>query len=294
MNKLTLGYIFFILTAIAYGSFEVASKIALHGSGIDALHVNLAKFGIGMLTLLPFMIPAIKKQTVTPKDHLHFALLGILVGISMLSLVASIPALGSAALAGLIFSSNPVFTVIFGHTIAKEKGSKYLWPAVIIGIIGMITISAHKIIGVKHIDWWELTLVFFAAITFSLYSVLSKMKNHYVDKYVNIFFTFIWALITFIVILLFKREPLFIPAMYTDAKVLGALLWIGIVVTGLGYIFYFKGMELAGVHRSTTVFFLKPVVAGTLAWLILGETITWNMILGTLFVLGSMYLLYKE
>ena len=294
MNKITLGYIFFILTALAYGSFEVASKIALHGKGIDPLHVNLAKFGIGMLTLLPFMITPLMKNKVNLKDHIHFATLGIMVGISMLALVASIPALGSAALAGLIFSSNPVFTVIFGHTIAKEKGGKYLWPAVMLGIVGMITISAHKIIGVKTIDWWGLFLVFFAAITFSLYSVLSKLKNHQVDKYVNIFFTFLWALITFTLILLLKKKPLITDTMIKDTHVLLALLWIGIVVTGLGYIFYFRGMELAGVHRSTTVFFLKPVVAGTLAWLILGETITWNMILGTILVLGAMYLLYKE
>ncbi len=294
MNRITLGYIFFLLTAFAYGSFEVASKIALHGKGIDPIHVNLAKFGIGMLTLLPFMLGPLLKSRVSLKDHIHFAGLGIMVGISMLALVASIPALGSAALAGLIFSSNPVFTVIFGHTIAKEKGGKYLWPAVILGIVGMITISAHKIIGVKTIDWWGLFLVFFAAITFSLYSVLSKLKNHQVDKYVNIFFTFLWALITFIVILAIKNEPLITNTMVKDTHVLLALLWIGIVVTGLGYIFYFRGMELAGVHRSTTVFFLKPVVAGTLAWLILGETITWNMILGTILVLGAMYLLYKN
>ncbi|NOZ92976.1 MAG: EamA family transporter [Dictyoglomi bacterium] len=294
MNKTLMGYIFFIITAIIFGSNEVASKIALTGSGVDATHVNLAKFGIAALILLPFMLNNFKQDNLTFKDHLHFAELGILVSISLLALVESISVLGSAALASLIFSANPIFTVIFGHTIAKEKGGKYLWHAVILGIVGIATISAHKIIGVKHVDWWGLTLVLFAAIIFSLYSVLSKMKNHEVSKYTNIFFTFVWATITYLIVMLLRKEPIIVPAMYTNTKVLLALLWIGIVITGIGYILYFKGMELAGVHRSTTVFFLKPVVAGTLAWLILGEHITWNMILGTVLVILSMYLLYKD
>lgn len=293
-GRVLWGYVFFVLTAFAYGSFEVASKIALKGSGVDPLHVNLVKFGIGMLTLLPFMLPRIRGVKLRPIDHIHFLGLGVLDAVSMLALVASIPALGSAALAGLIFSSNPVFTVVFGRLIAKEKGGRYLWPAVVLGLVGMFTISAHKVLGVRHIDWWGLFLVFFAAITFSLYSVLTKVKNQQVDKHVTIFFTFLWALVTFVAILLVKGEPIVVPAFYSSIRVALALLWIGVVVTGLGYIFYFKGMELAGVHRSTTVFFLKPAVAGTLAWLVLGETITWNMILGTVLVLISMWLMSKD
>ncbi len=294
MNQTLVGYIFFTLTAFAFGSFEVVSKIALHGRDIDALHVNLARYSIGLIILLPFALYTIKKDKLTLKDHFDFMKLGILLGLSMLALVSSIPALGSAALAGLIFSANPIFTVWFGHAIAKEKSGKYLIPAVTTGIIGMIVLSIHKLMEVNHIGLWGLVLVVFSAITFSLYSVLSKIKNHTVNKHTNIFFTFIWTLITFLVILLYRHEPLIMPAMYSDHRVLIALLWIGIVVTGLGYIFYFKGMELAGVHKSTSVFFLKPLFTATLAWVILGESITWNMLVGTLIFLLAMYLLYKD
>ena len=56
-----------------------------------------------------------------------------------------------------------------------------------------------------------------------------------------------------------------------DAGGVGILLFLGIVVTGLGYLSYFKAMEQAGAFMASLVFFIKPVLAPLMSLLILGQ-----------------------
>ena len=67
------------------------------------------------------------------------------------------------------------------------------------------------------------------------------------------------------------------------------LLYLGIFVTGLGYYFYMKAIELGGPSVASIAFFLKPVIAPILAFIVLGEPITANLIAGVLFILAGSY-----
>ncbi len=66
---------------------------------------------------------------------------------------------------------------------------------------------------------------------------------------------------------------------------LGSILALGILGTGIAYIWNFKNVELAGASLASTVTYITPLVAVILGFVLLGEPLTWNEPVGGLIVL---------
>ena len=88
----------------------------------------------------------------------------------------------------------------------------------------------------------------------------------------------------------FVNVPFF--AGYTMSNI-PIMLYIYIVVTGLGFCAYFLSMEKTSAAQTSLVFFFKPALAPLLALIILNEAISVNMAVGIGFILlGSITSLY--
>lgn len=66
---------------------------------------------------------------------------------------------------------------------------------------------------------------------------------------------------------------------------IGSILALGILGTGIAYIWNFKNVELAGASLASTVTYITPLVAVILGFALLGEPLTWNEPVGGLIVL---------
>lgn len=64
-----------------------------------------------------------------------------------------------------------------------------------------------------------------------------------------------------------------------------SILALGILGTGVAYIWNFRNVELAGPSLASTVTYLTPLVAVALGFFLLGEPLTWNEPIGGLIVL---------
>ena len=65
------------------------------------------------------------------------------------------------------------------------------------------------------------------------------------------------------------------------------VVYAGIVVTGIGYFFYFKGIEKSDATTGSMAFFIKPAIAPIFAVMILHETILWNTIIGIILLISA-------
>ena len=74
---------------------------------------------------------------------------------------------------------------------------------------------------------------------------------------------------------------------YVSSENVPVILYAGIMVTGVGYFFYFKAIELADASTGAFAFFLKPAIAPIIAVIVLKETILWNTVVGIAFVLAA-------
>lgn len=273
--------LFIIITAVCFGTMEIALKLG--GAEFTALQMTFLRFFIGGLFLLPFAVHDIRKRhiQVTKGDIIYLTILG-LIGVCISMTCFQLGVMNSNAnTAAVIISANPVFTMIFAYFIIHEAFTKKKALVLIISIIGLIFVAnpANMADGntAKGLIYTAV-----AAVTFSLYTTLGKLRVQKLGGMVQNSFSFLIASVVELAILLVRGEPV-VAGIHADT--LPVVLYAGIVVTGIGYFAYLKAIELAGPSNASISFFIKPVIAVILASVILGEAITWNIVLGVVLIL---------
>ncbi len=282
-NKLDKSFIFILITAFCFGTMEIALKLG--GNSFSPLQITFLRFLIGGLFLLPFAIKDIKKKNIhiTASDIVYTTILGI-IGICISMTCFQLGVMNSNAnTAAVIISSNPVFTMIFAYFIVKEAFTARKAIVLVISMIGLVFVANPA--GMAEGNTIKgLLFVFIAAIMFSLYTALGKLRIGKLGGMVQNSFSFLIASVIELIIVLVKGDPVVSGITQNSLPV---LLYTGIVVTGIGYFAYMKAIELTGPSNASVAFFIKPVIAVILAQVILGEPITWNIVLGVALILAG-------
>jgi transporter family protein len=101
-----------------------------------------------------------------------------------------------------------------------------------------------------------------------------------------------------IVILFLIWGVIFVTVPLTDVALLTAKNWTFLILsgiaTGLSWMFYFHAIQLGPVSQVTPVDKFSIVLTIILAFVILGETVSWQVILGgPLITAGTLCMLWK-
>lgn len=87
------------------------------------------------------------------------------------------------------------------------------------------------------------------------------------------------------VVMLFLRPVVAIGPVQLSWQIVGSLVLLGAVSTGLAYIWNIGVLRAWGATNASTVTYLIPVVAVVLGFLVLGETLSWHEPAGAALVL---------
>jgi transporter family protein len=101
-----------------------------------------------------------------------------------------------------------------------------------------------------------------------------------------------------VVILILIWGIVFATVPLADVKMLTPKNWIFLILsgaaTGFSWLFYFKAIQLGSVSRVAPLDKLSIVLTVILSFLILGETVSWQVILGvSLIAAGTLCMLWK-
>lgn len=276
--------IFILITALCFGSMEISLKLG--GNDLSALQLTFLRFLIGGLVLLPFAVFDAKKKQIklTRGDFGYLTLIG-LVGVCLSMTCFQIGVMSSNAnTAAVIISSNPVFVMVFSYFIVNEAFTKRKALVLVLSLIGLVLV-ANPMNMAEGNTAKGLIYTAVAAVTFALYTTLGKLRIGKLGGFVQNSGSFLIASIVEFVILVIRGDSVVAGI---NAHSLPVVLYCGIVVTGIGYFSYLKAVELDGPSNASIAFFIKPIIAVTLAAIILHEPITWNIALGvSLIITGS-------
>jgi drug/metabolite transporter (DMT)-like permease len=70
-------------------------------------------------------------------------------------------------------------------------------------------------------------------------------------------------------------------------RVVASIVALGLLCTDLAYVLYFRLIGDLGAATASTVNYVVPVAAVLVSVLLLGEPVTWNLLVGGLVVLGG-------
>jgi len=291
------GYLLVLGAIVLFSTIEVVAKYLQSGEGaagqVGPAQVATLRFLFGAAFILLLLMGQRQGRFVAAafkQDGLPIALLGAVgVFLTFFLLHEGIEST-SASTAAVIFSMNPVFTVLIASLVLRERLGIVGWLGVGLGLLGAFAaITGFRFSGMfSREDFLGSILVLVSAATWSVYTVYGK---RYSERYGSAVISFLTMAIGsgLLAVLLTIRGGWGEMAGY-DLRAWAWLLYLGVVTVGLGYILYFEGMRRVPASRGASLFYLKPVLALILAHFALGEPISYTLLLASVMVASGILL----
>lgn len=283
------GYALLANTIILFSTYEVVSKTLV--GRIDPFQINFIRFFIGGVIL--FLYLAFKGDLkITGKDFLKVSLTGVLNVVISMNLVqlSLYEDNAQASVVAVIFSSNPIFVTLFAAVLDRERINASKAIGMLLGIIGVVVIFADKIsLNINSLKGPLYALL--SAVFFALYTVLGKKISSRIGSVKLNSYSFMAGSLLLLPILILQGRPV----IEFDYSVSIQMVYLSVLVTGLAYMTFFKGLAITGASKGSLVFFIKPVLASIIAIIFLGEKGTITLVAGTLLILAGIFtVIYME
>ncbi|MGL5416345.1 MAG: DMT family transporter [Clostridium sp.] len=289
------GYIYIFLTALCFSTQEISGKFLVNDH-LNAYQINSVSYFIGAIFLFFFAIKDIRKLhiKISGKDLLYFLFLGILqVSIGMTlgqeALVFTTP-----AIVAIMICSNAIMTVPLAKIVLKEKFDSRCWIAIVLAAIGMIVIFDPLKAGTGGKSFHDhiigVTLALFAALFIALFNVFATRTIKKYGKAVTNSFAFLFGVLVMFAFMIGFHVPI-IKGITLHSLIL--LVYVGIVVKGLGFFFFLGAMKETSAITATSVFYIKPILVPILMFLLMGEIITVNVLIGTVIIIIASVIIFQ-
>lgn len=272
------NWILLILLGSVWGSAFMFIKISADDFG-PILLVNLRLLLAGAL-FLPFLLQ--KKYLADFKSHFPGIFILAIFSNAFPFTMFSYASLGATSnMLGILNGTTAFMTMVVAYFWLKESITPKQIFGIILGFLGILVL-VNPANGSATLGASGFALV--GALSYSFSGV-------YIQKYqlnANKFVLIGWAMLfggLFLTPLSFFNLPDQMP----DNNAIAALLWLGIVSTGIAYLGYIRLIEQIGAVRTSTVTYLLPVFSIIWGSIFLQEKITWIIFGGFIFVMIGMY-----
>lgn len=253
-----------LLTAILFATFEPVGKLI--SADVPPMLITAIRFLLGGFVLLLPALNIIRRERlkITARILLKTAALGVLLVCgAMVCLQQAVLLSASPTVVAIVFSANSVFSILLAWLVLKEKISKWHVIGFLLCICGII-ISADLTHAISVLP---IILAGLAAALFSVYSVLGKQAMENIPGTV---FTCLSFLFGGGILMLAQVVMGIEVGQYLPGKTLLPLIYLGIVVTGIGFWDYFNILRLSTAFHASLVFFLKIILIPFTVWIING------------------------
>jgi drug/metabolite transporter (DMT)-like permease len=275
-----------------WGASFVATKFSLQYIAPTAL--VWIRFGMGVVILGSAV--GLNKQFSLPKgkDWGYFALLGFL-GITFHQWLQSTGLLtAQATTTAWIITSTPIFIALLGFLILKERLAWYQIAGIILAAFGVLLVVTKGNLSTLTAGRFGTIgdfLVMISAVNWAVFSTFSRpgLKKHPATLMMFYVMGFGWL---FTSILFFATSGI---SEITSIPWKGwmAILFLGILCSGVAYIFWYDALKLLPVAQTAAFLYLEPIVTVIVAALVIKESILLATLIGGIIILIGVWLVNR-
>ncbi len=189
----------------------------------------------------------------------------------------------TAMMGQMIYTAVPLITIIFAYILSEEIITRKKIAGVTIGLIGGLIIVLQPIAGREIVGNASITgnlIIFTGMSTFALYSVLIKKHQSNHSPFELNFYFMVTAF--FVQLILLPIDLINEPAWWhtiTMSEILG-ILYVGAIGTGIYYLLLQYSLKTSSALGASTMLYIQPLFAFLWANALLGEQLTFDLILG--------------
>ncbi len=285
-------YVELFLLAAIWGSSFLFMRIAAPEFG--AVNMAALRIIIAGITLLPvFIIVGRRYLFNQPKQHQITTwqrLTVVTIGNSVIPfLLFAYAALSlEAGLASIVNATTPLWGAFFAVVIYKSLLSKSGWLGLLIGFIGVIILTLHKL----SFDLSNDVLAILAVISATcLYGITSNYSKHNLNNIPSLLVasgTMIVGSIIVIPFILWGDNYEHIMSVEMGPWL--AIIALGSLCTGFAYILFYRLIEFTSATIAMSVTYLIPIFGVFFGSIFLNEPLFINMLFGGVLILGGVML----
>ncbi|WP_418302892.1 DMT family transporter [Lysinibacillus fusiformis] len=274
-----------LVTSLLWGgNFVVAKTLVAHASPMT---LTTVRWLIAVIVLVP-LVWWKEKKLVPPKQAIVPLLLMGVTGVALFNIFQFLALERTTSTnAGLISTMNTISIALFSFVLLKEKITKWQLSAMVLSLFGVVLVLSK--------GDWQLLLDFqlntgdlwmlAAVCVWGLYSVCSKWAMQTTSPLMATLYAGIFG-----VLMLLPFSSTDFTFTNVNTSFILSMLYTGIISTVVCMVFWNIGVQKLGATTSGIFLNFNPIFTALLAYLFIGENMSWLQGIGGLIVIMGCYL----
>ena len=273
----------FITLGVLWSASFLWIKLAVQEIGPFALVALRTLFGA-----LTGILAAIFMHTRWPRDHrtwLVYLLLGVTSVVIPFLLVAWGEETIDSAIASILNASVPLFTIVIAHFFVKDdRISLQKSLGLLVGFAGVAVLLSKDLATASHSSALGQAAVIVASIFYAGSTVYARLRTQHVPALIRGAAPLMTATIITWLALPVAEHPIKMPSLPLTWL---AVLWLGILGSGVALVLWYYLLHEIGPTRTTLVSYIFPLGGVILGVIFLDEPLSWQLAVGAALITSS-------
>jgi drug/metabolite transporter (DMT)-like permease len=274
----------FVVLGLIWGSSFLWIKIGVEN--ITPFVLVTLRISFGLVGLLVVM--AVQRQSF-PRDRntiFKYIFMGVFNLVIPFLLITWGETKIDSSMAAILNGAQPLFVIVIAHFwLHDEKITLPRFGGLIIGFIGVVVLVAQDFNpGTLQGDVWGQLAVVLAAISYATALTFSRKYLRGTKPVVQSTMILVVGAIIMWTLTPITNRPIVLPS--TPLTWI-AVIWLGLLGLCIAYLLFFYLNNAWGPTRASLVTYIFPIVGVFLGIIFLNEQPGWNMVIGSLLVIGG-------
>jgi drug/metabolite transporter (DMT)-like permease len=274
------------ILAVLWGSGFLFVKLALRG--LSPSQLVLGQLAFGALVLLITL--AIRRQSLphASREWAYLAGMAVLANIAPYLLFSWSEQRINSGLAGVLSGTTPLLTLLLARAFGLGRLTPPRVLGLALGLVGVVLLAAPWHDGSRAVSLAGVLAALGAAACYAGSYVYARLllTNRGIEPLV-----LAAAQLTLGAVLLSAAVPwIGRQPMTLSSSVVLSVVALGVLSTGIAYVLNYRLIQDEGPTAASMTNYLTPVVAVLLGIAVVGERLTWNLIIGTAMILVGLWI----
>lgn len=280
-----------LVVVFIWGETFISTKVLIT-SGLMPADIFIYRFSLAYVCLWAFCPKQLWCDSW--KDELVMVLLGLFGGSLYFLSENTALKFSTASNVSILVCSAPLLTALLISLFYKDErmnARQVLGSMIAFAGMALVVLNGSHVLNLNPLG--DLLAVG-AALTWGFYSLFMKNVS---DKYGVRFITrkvFGYGLLTMLPYFLFVSPLNTDPAILSQPAVWGNLVYLGLIASLLCFLTWNWCLPRLGTVRTTNLIYSQPFFTMLIAYVVLGERITWMAVIGTIILIGGMMMAVKR
>ena len=284
-----LDWFLFVLLGFMWGSSYLFIKIGVD-AGLPPFTLISLRLLFGFILLATVVAIAREPLPRDPKTYGHLMVMGAVNIAIPFSLITWAELTVDSALAAILNAAVPLFVILIASAFLRdERITINRLAGLIVGFVGVVILVGFDPAKVSSGNLAGEIALIGSTISYACGAVYAKRNIDGLRPMIPAIFQVGFALVMVTGLAFVFEHPIDVISKITrDA--LFAVLWLGILGSGLAYLLFFRILGRWGATRTSLVAYLLPVFGIALGAWVLHEPIDARLLIGTGLVIGGVAL----